>query len=147
MYFKNHAFHLITIILFFKRCLFFSIQNITWIGSDADVGGILSEEDYENSENESIISATDKAHYSENGLFEGDIIRDERLGEAINIAQRKWPKSDDGFVDVPISFPSFASKEEKAAIARVITEFKNNTCIRYKFIFTLSFIMDFNLMV
>ena len=111
-----------------------SVFSITWIGSDADVGGILSEEDYENSENESIISATDKAHYSENGLFEGDIIRDERLGEAINIAQRKWPKSDDGFVNVPISFPSFATKEEKAAIARVITEFKNKTCIRYKFI-------------
>ena len=127
--------------------LFFSIQNITWIGSGADVGGILFEEDYENSENESIISATDKAHYSENGLFEGDIIRDERQGEAINIAQRKWPKSDDGFVNVPISFPSFASKDEKAAIARVITEFKNNTCIRYKFIFILSFIMDFNLIV
>ena len=56
---------------------------------------------------------------------------DEGYGEAINIAARKWPKSADGFVYVPFSFPPTASDEEKSAIARTVTEFKNKTCIRY----------------
>ena len=72
-----------------------------------------------------------RQEYMEAGLFEGDIMVDEGLGAAINIQERLWPKSNDGFVYVPISFPATASKDEKAAIARTVTEFKNNTCIRY----------------
>ena len=65
-----------------------------------------------------------KHDYTEEGLFEGDIMVDDALGAAVNIQARKWPKSDDGFVYIPISFPASASKDEKSAIARTVTEFK-----------------------
>ena len=55
---------------------------------------------------------------------------DQGMGASVNIPQRKWPKSEDGYVYVPFSFPATATKDEKAAIARTVTEFNNNTCIR-----------------
>jgi hypothetical protein len=55
---------------------------------------------------------------------------DQGISAAVNIPQRKWPKSEDGHVYIPFSFPSTATKDEKAAIARTVTEFNNNTCIR-----------------
>ena len=105
--------------------------TLIYIGSDSDVNGILAEADFENAEKLDLTMQENKLHYYESGLFEGDIMVDEGYGEAINIAARKWPKSADGFVYVPFSFPATASEEEKSAIARTVTEFKNKTCIRY----------------
>ena len=62
-------------------------------------------------------------------MFEGDIVPDPP-GDVIDIAEKKWPKADDGKVYIPISFPETATKIEKAAIARTIMEFENKTCIR-----------------
>ena len=102
-----------------------------YIGSDSDVNGVLAEADFENAENLDLTMQENKVHYYESGLFEGDIMVDDGYGEAINIAARKWPKSADGLVYVPFSFPPTASEDEKSAIARTVTEFKNKTCIRY----------------
>ena len=75
-------------------------------------------------------------------VFEGDIILDSpRQGgvfeDVTTIKDRKWPKRND-LVTIPFTFPSSASKQDKADIARVVKEFERKTCIRYTCLRTLT---------
>ena len=68
-------------------------------------------------------------------VFEGDIMLDSpRQGgvfeDVTTIKDRKWPKVND-LVTIPFTFPSSASKQDKADIARVVKEFERKTCVRY----------------
>ena len=49
--------------------------------------------------------------------------------DVTTIKDKKWPKTNE-FVTIPFTFPSTASKQDKADIARVVKEFERKTCIR-----------------
>ena len=51
------------------------------------------------------------------------------VNDVINNPDTKWPKIQ-GYVIVPFTFPRLASKQDKADIAHVVTEFEEKTCIR-----------------
>ena len=68
---------------------------------------------------------------SSSQLFEGDMLLDnyDYIGEVITNVNRKWPKVGE-VVIVPFTFPSDASEQQRADIARVVQEFESKTCIR-----------------
>ena len=51
------------------------------------------------------------------------------LDDVTTIMDKKWPKINDT-VTIPFTFPSSATKQDKADIARVVKEFESKTCIR-----------------
>ena len=97
--------------------------------TDRDNNGHLTDEDFSNAVNAEFNLPPNTSDVFDQDLFEGDIELD-GIGDVTNITKRKWPKADDGYVYIPISFPTTASVKEKAAIARTIIEFANKTCIR-----------------
>ena len=99
------------------------------------MAGHLTEDDFQNAEDERFVRASNDVETSNDtnlNIFEGDIILDDYdYHYDITTNENKiWPKSGD-VVIVPITFPSDASLQEKADIARVVREFANKTCIRY----------------
>ena len=89
----------------------------------------MTSADYEKANEESFNIPRKATEVFDPDLFEGDIVED-GFSDVINISSRKWPKSVDGKVYIPISFPATASADQRAAIARTIQEFENKTCIR-----------------
>ena len=79
--------------------------------------------------------AIEKGH-----MFEGDILLNpEQTAEmadesedrsATTITQRKWKKYE-GKVIIPYTITNSYNGKEKANIARAITEYRKNTCLRY----------------
>ena len=55
----------------------------------------------------------------ENGQFDDVTLRKDA----------KWPVVND-IITIPYTFPSTATKQDKADIARVVKEFETKTCIR-----------------
>lgn len=98
--------------------------------SDADTSGILTNADFQTAKEGRFNTPVRNFEIGvDPDLFEGDIV-DDGFADTINVAERKWPKSEDGKVYIPISFPATASPDHKAAIARTILEFENKTCVR-----------------
>ena len=104
--------------------------------SDNDYGGELSNEDFANAENPQFarVSKGGEVNYDTNDLYEGDIMitssdGDGGLDDVTTIMDKKWPKINDT-VTIPFTFPSSATKQDKADIARVVKEFESKTCIR-----------------
>ena len=81
-------------------------------------------------------------------LFEGDIVLNEddkkalaeggkeQLREIVGLSIRKWPKGDDGLVQVPYYIPNGMPGPKKSQIARVVLEYQTKTCIRFVRIFS-----------
>ena len=84
-------------------------------------------------------------------LFEGDIVLNEddkkalaeggkeQLREIVGLDIRKWPKGDDGLVQVPYYIPNGMPGPKKSQIARVVLEYQTKTCIRFVRIFFTEF--------
>ena len=103
--------------------------------SDYDFGGELSEEDFSNANNPQYIRESFGGEDNDDieAVFEGDIMMpDDNTGldDVTTLKDKKWPKVDE-IVTLPYTFPSTASKEDKADIARVVKEFELKTCIRF----------------
>ena len=113
-----------------QKNLFFLIVD----DSENDLGGSLSEEDYQNAENGTyyrIATGFEMNNDSSLNIFQGDILLDELdfLGEVTTNSNKKWPKTGE-FVILPFTFPSGATKNHKADIAKVVQELESKTCIR-----------------
>ena len=103
--------------------------------SDYDFGGELSEEDFSNANNPLYIRESFGGEDNDDieGVFQGDIIipdDDTGFDDVTTLKDKKWPKVNE-LVTLPYTFPSTASKEDKADIARVVKEFEQKTCIRW----------------
>ena len=104
---------------------------------ETDQTGRLSNIDFLNAEDErfhripQLLKLNDD---NDSAIIEGDILSDQEdtdyISEIISNADKKWPKIGE-YVYVPFTFPSTASEQAKADIARVVLEFRNNTCIWY----------------
>ena len=102
--------------------------------SDNDFGGELSEEDFSNANNPRYIRESFGGEDNDDieGVFQGDIIipdDDTGFDDVTTLKDKKWTKVNE-IVTLPYTFPSTASKEDKADIARVVKEFELKTCIR-----------------
>ena len=110
--------------------------HITTDISERELGGRLTQTDYENAKNSTfqrIAKGFEMNNDSSPNIFEGDIVLDDfdYVGEVTTDIERKWPKSGE-FVIIPFTFPPDASEQQRADIARVVREFETKTCIRYK---------------
>ena len=110
--------------------------HITTDISERELGGRLTQTDYENAKNftfQRIAKGFEMNNDSSPNIFEGDIVLDDfdYVGEVTTDIERKWPKSGE-FVIIPFTFPPDASEQQRADIARVVLEFETKTCIRYK---------------
>ena len=109
--------------------MFFIVEDV-----DNNMGGTLSEVDYQNAENGTfhrVVDGFEMNNDSSPNIFQGDIFLDELdfIGEVTTNIDKKWPKTGD-VVIVPFTFPSDATKQQKADIATVVKEFGSKTCIR-----------------
>lgn len=97
----------------------------------------MTEEDFENADKPEFSRDPigEEANNDIDNLFEGDIILDEingspnYLNDIVANDPWKWPKVGDT-VTIPYTFPTYASRQDKADIAHVIKEFRRKTCIR-----------------
>ena len=99
---------------------------------------MLSEEDFINADKPQFRREATGGEINNDteSVFEGDIMldtdgEDEGFDDVTTRKDAKWPKLNDT-VTVPYTFPSTASKQDKADIARVVKEFETKTCIRYE---------------
>ena len=104
--------------------------------SDNDYGGELTNEDFINANDVQFQRGSFGVEVNDDidALFEGDIILNEIdvdgvFDDVTSKAGAKWPKVDE-LVNIPYTFPSTATKQDKADIARVVEEFRTKTCIR-----------------
>ena len=109
--------------------MFFIVED-----ADNNMGGTLTQENYRNAENGTfhrIAYGFEMNNDSSPNIFQGDILHDELdlIGEVTPSIDKKWPKTGN-FVVVTFTFPSDATKQQKADIAKVVKEFGSETCIR-----------------
>ena len=97
----------------------------------------MSASDFRNAEDERFYRIPEALNHNANNdseMFEGDILLEEAdsgyNAQLITDINKKWPKVGE-YVIVPFTFPSTASDQAKADIARMVLEFRTKTCVRY----------------
>ena len=109
-----------------------STVGVKLLELDSDQSGRLSSSDYQNAEERRFVrtpTITETNDANDVDIFEGDIISsDEDYDLDLTTDEnKKWPTIGQ-YVVVPFTFPSTATEQEKADIARMVIEFKNKTC-------------------
>ena len=109
-----------------------------------DEGGSLSEDDFRNAQNISLLEQTTRDesifnNLTNNNIFEGDIEVDNvedfqndfsSFNDFVTNESYKWNMRSGPFLKLPFTIPSGLSTEDKAQIARVVWEFRSKTCVK-----------------
>ena len=94
---------------------------------DDDEDGELNPEDYDDVENRHNEESTHDEDENPD-FFEGDIVNG-NADDRDAVFNKKWPKKN-GLVYVPYTIPKKFSKDNRKALANVIAEYEENTCVR-----------------